>query len=307
MKKNARPGLHRFLPALVAGLVSWFMPAVVAAQTIDAGTTISVRTNERIEAKDADGNVYTGTIESDVMGRNGRVAIPRGSEAELITRQVSNNEIALDLDTVMVNGQRYLLETEENVVESQKDGIGMNKRTGKYVGGGALIGAIIGGIAGGGKGAAIGAGVGAAAGAGTQVLTRGRSISVPSESVLTFRMEQPLTLSRAPAGFNRNGRFQRQGAYNGSSSNYGYGSTTMQPSITISRDNYVRWQAPATARVFVQVDNQRPRLFAEGASGEQAANWISSGHLYVFTMRDQNGSEIARQQLDLRGYSTSGR
>src|SRR5438045_7124252 len=48
-----------------------------------------------------------------------------------------------------------------------------NKRTGEYVGGGAILGAIIGGIAGGGKGAAIGAGAGAAAGAGAQVLTKG--------------------------------------------------------------------------------------------------------------------------------------
>ena len=88
----------------------------------------------------------------------------------------------------------------------RRDSIGVNKRTGTYVGGGALLGAIIGGIAGGGKGAAIGAGAGAAAGAGTQVLTRGKNVKVPAESLLTFRLEQPLEMGVADYGTTRNGR-----------------------------------------------------------------------------------------------------
>ena len=58
------------------------------------------------------------------------------------------------------------------------------------------MGAIIGAIAGGGKGAAIGAGAGAGAGALTQVLTKGRSIKVPVESVLTFRLARPLRVTQ---------------------------------------------------------------------------------------------------------------
>ncbi|MDA0204159.1 MAG: hypothetical protein O3A53_18340 [Acidobacteria bacterium] len=58
-------------------------------------------------------------------------------------------------------------------------------QTAKTAGGGAAIGALIGAIAGGGKGAAIGAGVGA--GAGTVYSgTRGTSVKVPSETLLTF-------------------------------------------------------------------------------------------------------------------------
>jgi hypothetical protein len=63
------------------------------------------------------------------------------------------------------------------------------------VGGGAVLGAIIGGIAGGGKGAAIGAGAGSAAGAGVQVLTRGQQVKVPSETLLEFRLQQPVTIT----------------------------------------------------------------------------------------------------------------
>ena len=74
-----------------------------------------------------------------------------------------------------------------------------------------MIGAIIGAIAGGGKGAAIGGGVGAAAGAGAQVLTRGKSVNVPAESLVTFRLEQPLQTGAADRGFSRNGQHYHPG------------------------------------------------------------------------------------------------
>jgi hypothetical protein len=63
------------------------------------------------------------------------------------------------------------------------------------IGGGAALGAIIGAIAGGGKGAAIGAGVGAGAGAGTVAATRGKPVSVPSETVIRFRLASTVTIT----------------------------------------------------------------------------------------------------------------
>lgn len=59
----------------------------------------------------------------------------------------------------------------------------------------AAIGAAIGAIAGGGKGAAIGAGVGGAAGAGTVLATRGEDASLPSETRVTFRLKNPVTIT----------------------------------------------------------------------------------------------------------------
>jgi hypothetical protein len=79
-----------------------------------------------------------------------------------------------------------------------------------------------------------------------------------------------------------------------------YSRTDDRFGITIGRDNLIRWQAPGRVRVYVQVDNQPPKLFAEGPSGVQEAPWIESGHLYVFVVRDLNGNEIARDRLDLR-------
>ena len=75
-------------------------------------------------------------------------------------------------------------------------GIGANKRTATMVGGGALAGAIIGAIAGGGKGAAIGAVLGGGAGAGAEVLTKGKQVKVPAETVLTFQLDSDLHLEQ---------------------------------------------------------------------------------------------------------------
>jgi hypothetical protein len=63
------------------------------------------------------------------------------------------------------------------------------------VGGGAAIGAIIGAIAGGGKGAGIGAGAGGAAGAGDVLLTRGKPATLASETRITFRLSEPVTVT----------------------------------------------------------------------------------------------------------------
>jgi hypothetical protein len=267
--------------------------------TIDSGTSITVRTNEEINAKDTDGRVYSGIVEKDVMNNDGMIAIPKGSDVELIVKKTSKDEVALDLASVMVNGQRYGVETEDRFLNSErKEGIGANKRTGKYVGGGAAIGAIIGAIAGGGKGAAIGAGAGAAAGAGAQILTRGQSVHVPAESLLTFRLQQPLRTGAADYGYTRNGRHYHPG-YSSDSRSYGDGS------VRIGRDNNITWYAPAMARVYVQVDNNPVQLFAEGQSGTQAAPWIKDGHVYLFILRDMSGNEIARDRMDTRQYRNS--
>ena len=67
-------------------------------------------------------------------------------------------------------------------------------RSAKVIGGTAALGALIGGIAGGGKGAAIGAGSGAVVGTGAEVLTSGQKVKIPSETRLTFRLQNPVQL-----------------------------------------------------------------------------------------------------------------
>jgi hypothetical protein len=69
------------------------------------------------------------------------------------------------------------------------------KQDAAKVGAGAAIGAIIGAIAGGGKGAAIGAGVGGGAGAGDVLLTRGKPATLPSETRISFRLSNTVTIT----------------------------------------------------------------------------------------------------------------
>ncbi len=166
-------------------------------ETLPPGTQLQVRTNEGINTKRAEeGRIYTAVIDRDVRDPDGRVIIPRGSNAELIVRDVNRGELALDLDSIIVRDRRYVVSTSDQEFEAdRKDGVGGNSRTGKYVGGGAVVGAIIGAIAGGGKGAAIGAAAGAGAGAGGQMLTRGREVRIPPESIITFQLDRPLTVS----------------------------------------------------------------------------------------------------------------
>jgi hypothetical protein len=176
-----------------------------ARSRIEPGAAISVRTDRYISSDRSDGRVYTGSVDQDVIGENGRIAIPRGSPVEMIVRVAPDKDLALDLESVTVNGQRYAIDADTRLESQKRDGIGENRSTAEHVGGGALLGSIIGAIAGGGKGAAIGAGAGAAAGAGAQVLTRGRQVRVPAESVLTFQLQQPLVVGVPDRGFDRDG------------------------------------------------------------------------------------------------------
>jgi hypothetical protein len=208
-----------------------------SAGTIDGGTTITVRTYEQINASKSDGRVFSGEVESDVLNRGGNLAIPRGSNVELLVRNTSSNQVALDLESVTVNGQRYGVQTEDSVVSSQQsDGLGANRRTGEFVGGGALIGAIIGAFAGGGKGAAIGGGIGAGAGAGTQILTRGGRVNIPAESLVTFRLEQPLRTGMPDTGYSRNGQHYHPGYATTNVSN----TPAYQDGLQVGRSDYDR-------------------------------------------------------------------
>lgn len=177
---------------------------------IPAGTTLQVRTTEPIDTQTMDGRIFTGTIENDVRDAQDRLAIPRGSTAELVIRRGPDNELVLDLDSVTVSGRRYGVDATRNRVggggiDIRNSGIGANKETARNVGGGALLGAILGAVIGGGDGAAAGAAAGAAVGAGVQILTKGRRVNVPAEALLSYRLQSDMNLDTSDSGFDRDG------------------------------------------------------------------------------------------------------
>lgn len=134
------------------------------------GTAIAVRTNEPINSARTDYRVYYATVDQDVRGDNGRLAIPRGSQVELIVRSARGNDLILDLESVVVNDQRYALRTDRTRIDSGDAG---------------LIGDIVGAIRGGDY--------------------RGGAVRVPPGSVVTFRLERPLDMGVADMGVSRDG------------------------------------------------------------------------------------------------------
>jgi hypothetical protein len=158
-----------------------------AQQSLPSGTEIKVRTDTAIPAKPAADARYAASVSEDVKDSSGHVVIPRGSRARLIAVPSNDGkDTNLDLRSVTVNGTPYSIEAAGSG-SGTPGGLGANKRTGMYVGGGAAVGALLGALMGGGKGAAIGAVLGGGAGAGTQVLT-GKKQDLPAETQLSYKL-----------------------------------------------------------------------------------------------------------------------
>lgn len=166
---------------------------------IPSGTTVAIRTNEKISTAQA-GQTFSGQVAENIEDQNGKILVPQGSPAELVVLKASSGgtfgtpKLALGVRSITVNGKRYTVTTAATENRGE-EGIGANRRTAEMVGGGAVLGTLIGAVAGGGKGAAIGAIAGAAAGAATQVITNGDRVEAPAETLLTFQLTQPWRLN----------------------------------------------------------------------------------------------------------------
>src|SRR5213594_503550 len=173
--------------------------------TIPEGTSLSVRLIDAIDSdRNKTGDKLRASLESPILAE-GRVIVPKDADVdgEILALNsaghfAGRSELALALTTLSFNGKTYEIETDQY----KKEGASRGKRTAETVGGGAAVGALIGGLTGGGKGAAIGAGIGAGAGTGVQAVTKGQQIRLPSETVLEFRLNTPVTVE--PSSSSRN-------------------------------------------------------------------------------------------------------
>src|SRR5215471_221223 len=190
-------------------LMLWAIGALAqSTHVLPQGTEIKVRTDNSIPAKPPANARYTATVSNDITDSSGSVLIPKGSRASLVAVPNSDGkDTTLDLRSVNINGQRFLLEAQGKSESSAPGGLGANTRTAKYVGGGAAVGAVLGALLGGGKGAAIGAIVGGAGGAGAQVYTN-KGKGLPAETSLSYKLAQNLEM-RPVAGRSDNGLQQR--------------------------------------------------------------------------------------------------
>jgi hypothetical protein len=175
--RPAADGIRWWRAGVMSGVVAMSLCAsmAVSAQEVrrlDPGTTISVRTKDTMDVDRQDNRVYTGIVDRDVRGSEGRVLVPRGSTVELFVRLARDNDLILDLESVVANGVRYAVKTDPNRVESRRDD--------------SLVGAIVGAIRGG--------------------EVRGRAVRIPRDSVISFRLERPLEVGVPDRGVTRDGR-----------------------------------------------------------------------------------------------------
>ena len=169
---------------------------------VPAGTILHVRLVQPIGSKiSEEGQRFDATLSSPVVVKGEKV-IPAGTravgtvtEAHASGRFKGGATLAVELNSIHLNGQTYPIRTAQITSESK----GKGKRTAGFIGGGAAGGALIGGLAGGGKGALIGGAIGAGAGT-VGAATGNRDITLSSESPLSFHMASSLTLPpRAPS------------------------------------------------------------------------------------------------------------
>ena len=183
--------------------------------TIESGTVLNIRMIDAVDTgKNHAGDSFRATLDSPITVGD-KVVIPEGADvvgriADLkdAGHFAGQPQLALELSSLSVNGRKYTLHTNQYTRQGKSRG----SSTAKKVGAGAAIGAVIGGIAGGGKGAAIGAATGAGVGGGAQAVTKPEQVRVETEALLSFRLENPLTLM--PVSNLQRPRGNSSGAYN---------------------------------------------------------------------------------------------
>lgn len=167
---------------------------------IDQGTQLTVRLVDAIDSeKNQTGDTFHATLNAPLTS-DGEEAVPAGSditghliEVKSAGKFAGQSSVIAQLDSLAFGGKTYNLQTDQY----KKQGSSRGKNTAEKVGAGAAIGGIIGALAGGGKGAAIGAAAGGGVGGGVQAATKGQQIKLPSETVLNFTLQAPITVVQA--------------------------------------------------------------------------------------------------------------
>jgi hypothetical protein len=170
--------------------------------TIEQGTSISIRLIDSVDSeKNQIGDTFHASLNLPLLA-DGSEAIPTGTDVAGHVVDIQNASqfegqslVVLQLDTINTKGKSYTLQTDQY----RKEGGSRSKSTAEKVGGGAILGGIIGAIAGGGKGAVIGTAAGAGAGGAVQAGSKNQQIKLPSETILNFTLQAPLTVARTPS------------------------------------------------------------------------------------------------------------
>jgi hypothetical protein len=165
---------------------------------IPAGTTLTIRVDQRISVKHArSGDTFTGEIVDPILTSDNSILVPKGSRVGGVV-VVSHKRghfkgrslLELRLTKLTLNGTEYPLMTRD-LAESKK---GKGKRSAALVGGGSGAGMLVGGLATGGVGLVVGGLVGGGLGTGVAGLTGNRDIEIPAESIVRFNLADDLVV-----------------------------------------------------------------------------------------------------------------
>jgi len=163
--------------------------------TVPAGSALVVRVEQTISSKTNNvGDSFTGVLAQSVIvgGVNVLRAGTPVSGTVVAAKGQGRFKGAGDLGIAINRVGSYSVTT----TTYEKAQSGKGKRSAALIGGGGGGGALIGGLAGGGKGALIGGLLGAGAGTAGAAFTGNKEVSIPAESVITFRLSAPITVTR---------------------------------------------------------------------------------------------------------------
>ncbi len=173
-------------------------PAGPVHVTIEAGTSLAIRVDQRISVKNNHpGDTFTGEVVEPVADPNGTVIVPKGTQVAGVIDEAHKrghfkgaSVLELRLTSMTLNGTQYHLRTAD-LTQHKK---GKGKRSAAMIGGGAGLGMLIGGIASGGTGLLIGGLAGGGAGTAAAGLTGNRDLDIPAETVVHFKLSEDLVV-----------------------------------------------------------------------------------------------------------------
>jgi hypothetical protein len=189
---------------------------VVKTVTVPAGTVIPIRMTDTLDSATTQSNsIFHASLAGDliadgmVIARSGAPVVGRVITAKDATHFSGSSELSIELTRIDTVDHPVDVVTDA----FSKQGAGRGKNTAAKTGGGAAIGAIIGALAGGGKGAAIGAATGGGIGAGVNGVTRGQQVQIPTETLVSFHLQSPVTVSTSKTvggsrGYSGDGQLQ---------------------------------------------------------------------------------------------------
>jgi hypothetical protein len=173
-------------------------PVIPANLLIPAGTSLTIRIDQRISVKTSRaGDTFTGEVVDPVLASDNSVLVPKGVPVGGVV-DVSHERghfkgrsmLELRLTSLTMNGTQYPLTTRD-LARSKR---GKGRRSAALIGGGAGAGMLVGGVATGGVGLLVGGLVGGGAGTAAAGLTGNRDINIPAESIVRFKLADDLVV-----------------------------------------------------------------------------------------------------------------